>query len=116
MAGFLDDPMGGTLEDTDEEHLRLFMRAAETKYFPKSKRVQDLTVLDSLDPGALRGDYIEISRNVIRAKKLCKVIILHELIHRWLIYRDGDADKDEGPRFQKEVDRLWSEGAYRKLL
>jgi hypothetical protein len=36
MGGFFDDPMGGALEDTDEEHLRLFMRAAEGRHFPKS--------------------------------------------------------------------------------
>jgi hypothetical protein len=72
--------------------------------------------VDSPDPGTLRGDRIEINQCLIRNRKLCKVVILHELIHRWLICRDGDADKEEGPRFQAEVHRLWGEGAYRKLL
>ena len=92
------------------------MKAAEAKYFPESQPIRDLAIVNNPNPGTLRGDHIEISRNVIRAKKLCKVIILHELIHRWLSCRDGNADKDEGPRFQAEIERLWSRGAYRNLL
>jgi len=48
--------------------------------------------------------------------KVCKIMILHELIHSKLFKVNGDADGQEGAAFEAEVDRLWEEGVYRKLL
>ena len=117
MNGFDDDPFGAVLESTDEAKLKSYMRAAEQKYFKGSPPAVDLEMIDGPDPAILSTRRtIQISRNVVRATKMCRVLILHELIHHYLLQKDGDADADEGPRFEAEVQRLWDAGAYKNLL
>jgi hypothetical protein len=48
--------------------------------------------------------------------KLCRVLILHELIHGSLYKKFGDPDEAEGEPFQAERQRLWCEKAYADLL
>jgi hypothetical protein len=117
MNGLDDDPFGSVLESSSESILGAYMKFAEEKYFKGTPPVVDLEMIDGPDPAILSPERkIQISKNVIRATKMCKVLILHELIHHHLLQKDHDADKDEGPRFQAEVQRLWDAGAYKNLL
>ena len=118
MNGFDDDQMGSILEESAEESLRQFMRDAERRHFPKAPLVAELEVISARDPATLTPNHvIQVSKNIIVNQKMCKVLVIHELIHLWLFHRDnGDADVKEGPRFQVEVERLWREGAYKRLL
>jgi hypothetical protein len=53
---------------------------------------------------------------VSMSPKTCRVLLLHELIHHKLNFRDGDPDEAEGERFQGEIKRLFDAGAYAGLL
>jgi hypothetical protein len=118
MNGFDDDPFGSVNEQSAEELLREYMRWAEGKFFSDCPYpVVDLEIVDGPDPATFSTNRtIQLSKNIVLAQKMCKVLILHELIHNYLLQTKGDADSDEGPKFQAQVKRLWEKGAYHRLL
>ena len=117
MTGYFDDPMRSVHEENSAELLRFFLLLAQDKYFPSVPYVADIEIVDDLHPACLTpSNVIQLSRNVILSQKMCKVLILHELIHHALRAVTGDPDEAEGAVFQAQVDRLWNEGAYRGLL
>ena len=59
---------------------------------------------------------IELHKSFARFEKLCRILVLHELIHSKLC-KIGECEKDSTTiRFRKEVEELWDQGAYAKLL
>ncbi len=117
MNGFEDDPMGSAIDGADEEFLRMYVDAAQRRHFSDIERVAGFEVVDDPNPATLSpGRVIQISRAIVRCPKICKLLILHELIHHKLWVTTGNAHREEGLNFQREVERLWSEGAYKGIL
>lgn len=115
-AAFDNDPMQNILEESSLQQLRIFLKAASSKYFPEVPNAPDVEIVDDPNPARLNRNVIQISRNVILDKKICRILILHELIHHALLETTGDPDANEGAPFQAEVERLWVLGAYKGLL
>jgi hypothetical protein len=118
MNGFyVDDPMGDVRAEAAAVTLKHTMRAFEERYFSGSPKVKDLEVALVEGPAMLTTELvIRLNPSVASWPKLSKLLILHELIHNFLLHRDQDADDEEGSRFQAEVSRLWKAGAYVGLL
>lgn len=107
--------------DSNEAVLTYQMRAFEHTYFafPNLPPVSALKVLkDETSAGYYvpEQNLIVLSSLIARFAKVCHPIILHELIHHKLYCENRDPDKDEGVRFEAEIQRLWDAGAYRKML
>ncbi len=114
---FDKDPIKTISEESSVAILRAFLRAAERRYFPGIPNIVGIEIVDNPNPATLTPlDVIQLNRCVILNEKMCKVLILHELIHHGLLISTGDAHAEEGPPFQAEVERLWKLGAYRQLL
>jgi hypothetical protein len=112
IASLGDD---GLLEFNPIEILRDY----ERKYFPDVEPISSVEVLENTDDPASfipSQNLIRMSRVYTPFYKIIAVMLLHELIHSKLYKENGDPDKNEGERFQCEIDRLWVQGAYRKLL
>jgi hypothetical protein len=59
---------------------------------------------------------IVLQSSLSKYPKLCRILILHELIHSRLYHENGDPDEAHGERFQAEIKRLWDSGAYAKVM
>jgi hypothetical protein len=64
------------------------------------------------------GDPVHIFINVaiLPFHDLCKISLLHEMIHLHLWIENGDADVKHGARFKGWVKRLMDRGVYEGLL
>jgi len=59
---------------------------------------------------------IAISERITPFHELAKIALLHEMIHVKLYAENKDADEAHGERFQAEMQRLITAGAYNNLL
>jgi hypothetical protein len=57
-----------------------------------------------------------VRRAIIGSEKLCRIAVLHELVHIKLFVTTSDPDKNHGPTFKAEIKRLFESGAYENLL
>jgi len=113
--------LGALSEDGNIEYNPEFwLRSLERRFFSDViPQIAGITVEDHpaarvrFEPAENR---IYLIRSLLPFPKVCKIMILHELIHSKLFKVNGDADGQEGAAFEAEVDRLWEEGVYRKLL
>jgi hypothetical protein len=116
---YSDEPFAEVTSEANSVMIQKIMRDLERKYFPGVSPILDLEITSSIDgPAELipTTKVIRINSQVAGWSKLSQVVILHELIHHFLLLRDGDPDTSEGQRFQTEIKRLWEEGAYTKIL
>jgi hypothetical protein len=119
ITRMFDESSGEALTtETHEAFLRGFLRSFESRYFAGVLPVEDLSLQAPPEggPACLYLNVVRIDPGVAPFYKLCKILILHELIHHKLLISDGDADENEGERFQAEVERLQNEGAYARLF
>ena len=95
------------------------LRGLESKYFVGITPILCVEIEpNTADPGRLetQRNTIVINSSLARWPKLRRIVILHELIHHKLLETGGDADIQEGTRFQREVTRLWELGAYKDMM
>jgi hypothetical protein len=59
---------------------------------------------------------IRIEKTTTISEKFTRIALLHEMIHVRLRAENGDPDEHHGIRFQREIERLYQAGAYKKLL
>jgi hypothetical protein len=111
--------------EKEEFDLRVQLGQLAKWYFPTITKVPALEVQrlgdnDYQDSpahlNALTGTIYIDERVYTFQDKTTRILILHELIHWSLFQENGDADENEGQRFQAEIQRLWSAGAYKNLL
>jgi hypothetical protein len=100
-----------------EQELEAFARACQRRYFEDAALFTDLLFRSEVQKGAKfdRQDkciYIQESLTVFPS--LCKILILHELIHSKLLKEHNEAS--HGDPFKTEIQRLLEAGAYNDLL
>jgi hypothetical protein len=59
---------------------------------------------------------IEVLQSLARFPKLCRFLVLHELIHNKLYRKYGSPQNEADKEFRDEVKRLWELGAYEDLM
>jgi len=115
----MEDPADALIGAQNELVLTSVLREYERKYFFD---VPEIDVLEVTDRGQGSACFVPsenrilIHPSVASYEKICRVLILHELIHSKLYKQYNDPDAEEGLRFQAEVKRLWNQGAYGRLL
>jgi predicted SprT family Zn-dependent metalloprotease len=114
----------GSMTDFDfseasETVLTYTLRCLERKYFPSNSPTKTLVLgekVTSVGCYLPQLDTIVINPRVAPIGKMSQIPILHELVHRNLFLRDGDADEAHGDEFQKGIRQLFDDNAYRNLL
>jgi len=102
-----------------EADLMAIIHYSQETYFSDTKPISSAEFIDDLEgPSRVlpQIDKIEIKRCFSPFPKLCRLLVLHELIHNKLYKKHGAAQKDTGEEFQAEVKRLWGSDAYVDLL
>ena len=102
-----------------EADLMAIIHYYQETYFSDAKPIPSAEFIDDLDgPSRLfpQINKIEVKRCFSPFPKLCRLLVLHELIHNKLYKKHGAPQEDNGEEFQAEVKRLWDGGAYVDLL
>jgi hypothetical protein len=98
--------------------LESFLRHFENKYF------QDVEPITTVEVGDIDGpskydpatNVISVHKAVAQFPKVCRVLLLHELIHNKLWKQRKEREDGHGELFQKEVKELLENSAYTGLL
>lgn len=109
-------------EPATNDDLALWATALQAKYF-HGFDASNMRVAIDVEPHP-RGpsvyfpekNSIAISERITPFHELAKIALLHEMIHVKLYVEYKDPDEAHGQRFQAEMQRLISEGAYNNLL
>ena len=107
------------LLESSRTTLEFSVQGLRAKYFQDSAPAESLSLSETLDGPSCyvpQANEIILQAALSKYPKLCRVLILHELIHSKLYRENGDPDEAHGERFQAEVKRLWGAGAYAKVL
>ena len=102
-----------------EADLMAIINHYQEKHFSEVKPVCSAEFIADLDgPSRLlpQIDKIEVKRCFSPFPRLCRLLVLHELIHNKLYKKHGAAQIVTGEEFQAEVRRLWDDDAYVDLL
>jgi hypothetical protein len=102
---------------TDE--LSMWANAYDREYFRSlAPKIEIEIVEDAGGPACFVPSLnrIRIEKATIFSEKFTRIALLHEMIHVCLGVENDDPDEHHGPRFQKEIERLYQAGAYKKLL
>jgi len=119
LSSHCDIPQNITeLTEHGDVEPEVILRNYEKRFFPGVPTITAIRVQKMQNAGCYfpLDNCLCISESIAQSWKLVRIIILHELIHHKLRCENGDDDPKEGIRFQAELDRLWAEGIYRKLL
>lgn len=117
----MDDENANAFQlETSELLVNTWLRKYEKEHFSDVRPPVLRVHVRSVDKGPacylIQENVILIHPAVAPFLKVCRVLILHELIHSKLFKQNGDPDESEGERFQQERERLWDENAYKDLL
>jgi hypothetical protein len=99
-----------------------WVRSYEKSYFNNERLVLGIEIKHKLPQMACLGlfSFIEISDEIVRSKKLVRILLLHEMVHSRLFLRscsrDARQEHGHGARFRTEIKRLMSAGAYDEIL
>jgi len=110
--------LGADME-TFELDLLAIVRQCEQTYFSGIKPISSADFDPCLDgPSRFLPELnrIEVKACFALFQKLCRLLVLHELIHKKLYGKFGKVQSDSGNEFLAEVKLLWDCGAYRGLL
>lgn len=93
--------------------------AYQKTYFPRHDPKCNIQIVDNAGGPACFDHstkimYVETAATI--SEKLSRILLLHEMIHINFIEDGQDPDEAHGDRFQAEVRRLFTAGAYRTLL
>jgi hypothetical protein len=102
-----------------EADLMAIIQYCQETYFPDARPISSAEFIDDLDgPSRLlpQIDKVEVKRCLSPFQKLCRLLVLHELIHNKLFRMHGAPQEDTGEEFRAEVNRLWDVDAYVDLL
>jgi hypothetical protein len=106
--------------ETSELLVNTWLRKYEREHFPDVRPPVLRVDVRSVDKGPacylIHENVILIHPAVAPFLKVCRVLILHELIHRNLFKQFGDPDEWVSEIFQQQRERLWDENAYQGLL
>ena len=102
-----------------DSDLMAIIHYCQETYFPDARPISSAEFTDDVDgPSRLlpQIDKIEVKRCLSPFPKLCRLLVLHELIHNKLFRKHGAQQEDTGEEFRAEVNRLWDVDAYVDLL
>lgn len=109
----------GFLLESSRATLEFSIQGLRAKYFQDSAPIESLSLSETLDgPSCYVPQANEIVPQSALSKypKLCRILILHELIHSKLYRDNGNPDEAHGERFQAGARKLWDAGAYANVL
>lgn len=113
---FDQNPFDSITLESATVQLNKAMRQFEKKHFSGVEPVADLEVVNLDGPAKLliKSRTIQVNPSVSNYPRVARILILHELMNHKLFLKLQRAAKEE--EIQKEVNRLWMEGAYQGLL
>jgi hypothetical protein len=114
-----DENLNLRLDPITAEELSVWANAYDRQYFGSlAPKIEIEIVEDAGGPACFVPllNRIRIEKATTISEKFTRIALLHEMIHVRLAAENGDPDEHHGIRFQKEIERLYQAGAYRKLL